>query len=471
MKKVLLPIIAVLTVVILMGCPTIETPQVAPDATINLVDIAGVTVPVLGATPVTTITETAQYTGTVSWSPAVSGTFAASTAYTATIILTPKAGYTLKDVAANSFKVLGATTTNSAGSGVITAVFPATKEIVINITDIPGVTAPVLGATPVTTITETAQYTGTVNWSTIVSGTFAANTVYTATITLTPKAGFTLTGVGANNFTVAGATSTANSANSGVIIAVFPITPTPSYVSATIGNMMLVAGGTFNNGAANMSVSSFRMSQHEVTGEQYATVMGVADPSYFSSVANNPVESVTWYDAVEFCNKLSAKESLTLVYTISGRTPASGYPITAGTVSADWSANGYRLPTEAEWQFAARGGNNSNNYTYAGSNAIDGVAWYTSNSGNTAHTVGTKVANKLGLYDMSGNVYEWCWDWCGTYPTTPRTDYRGATSGTYRVLRGGSWGSSATSCTVASQVQGNDLNGQYNTIGFRVVRP
>ena len=203
----------------------------ATDTTINIAAIPGVTAPVRTATPVTTITETDQYTGTVTWNPA-HNPFGASTAYTATITLTPKAGFTLTGVTENFFTVAGATTTNAANTGVITAVFPATgaaPDTPINIAAIPGVTAPVRTATPVTTITETAQYTGTVTWNPA-HNPFGASTVYTATITLTPKAGFTLTGVAENFFTVAGATAT-NAANTGVITAVFPATgaaPAPS---------------------------------------------------------------------------------------------------------------------------------------------------------------------------------------------------------------------------------------------------
>jgi len=422
---------------------------------------------VTGATPVTAITATAQYTGTVAWSPAVSSTFAASTAYTATITLTAKAGFTLTGVAANSFTVAGATATNPVNSGVVTAVFPATRaapDTVINIAAIAGVTAPVTGATPVTAITATEQYTGTVAWSGT-PATFAAMTAYTATITLTAKTGYTLTGVAVNSLTVAGATAT-NPVNSGVITAVFPATANHDIV------LKAVQGGTFNNGTANMTVSSFRMSQHEITGDQYAAVMGVTDPSYFVSVSNNPVEQVSWYDAVEFCNKLSTLDLLTPVYTITGRTLATDDPITSATVTANWSANGYRLPTEAEWQFAARGGNNSNNYTYAGSDTINDVAWYTSNSGSTTNPVGGQAANELGLYDMSGNVWEWNWDWYDFYyPTEPQTDYRGAASGSYRVLRGGSWRSSASSCTEADHRNNFSPDYRHDHIGFRGVRP
>ncbi|MCL2151438.1 MAG: CotH kinase family protein [Oscillospiraceae bacterium] len=212
--------------------------------TVNIAAIPGVTAPVAGAAPITTIAETAQYTGTVTWLPAVSGTFAYNTAYTATITLTPKAGYTLNGVAANFFTVAGAASvSNAANSGVVTAVFPATALQTINIAAILGVTAPVAGAAPVTSITETAQYTGAVTWSPAVSGTFAYNTVYTATITLTAKAGYTLTGVAANFFTVAGTTSVGNAANGGVVTAVFPATELQTINIAAIPGVTVPVAG------------------------------------------------------------------------------------------------------------------------------------------------------------------------------------------------------------------------------------
>jgi hypothetical protein len=195
------------------------------DAPITIDAIPGVTVPVTGATPVTAITPTDQYTGTVTWMPN-DNPFKGAQVYTATITLTPKAGFTLTGVTADFFTVAGATSVhNLANSGVVTADFPATgADEIINIAAIPGVTAPVTGATPVTAITPTDQYTGTVTWNPA-DNPFKGAQVYTATITLTAKAGFTLTGVTANFFTVAGATST-NLANSGVVTAVFPATGT-----------------------------------------------------------------------------------------------------------------------------------------------------------------------------------------------------------------------------------------------------
>jgi hypothetical protein len=188
--------------------------------------IPGVTAPVTGATRVTSITATDQYTGTISWSP-LHSTFAGSTVYTATITLTAKTGFTLSGVAANSFTVAGAdSVSHSANSGVVTVVFPITEPATITLFAIGGVRS-VYGVTPATTVTETAQYTGTVSWTPAHSA-FAVGTQYTATITLTAKPGFTLSGVAANSFTLTGATSLTHTAGSGVVTAVFPVIALPA---------------------------------------------------------------------------------------------------------------------------------------------------------------------------------------------------------------------------------------------------
>ena len=201
------------------------SPEPTPSPiTINIAAIPGVTVPEVGATPVTTITATAQYTGTVAWTP-TDDPFVGSTAYTATITLTPKTGFTLTGVAANFFTVAGTSSpaTNVVDSGIVTAVFSETAAAVINIAAISGVTVPVAGENPVTAITATAQYTGTVAWVPT-EDPFEGDKVYVATITLTAKTGFTLAGVAANFFTVAEATIVTNTTDSGVITAIFPET-------------------------------------------------------------------------------------------------------------------------------------------------------------------------------------------------------------------------------------------------------
>jgi formylglycine-generating enzyme required for sulfatase activity len=149
-------------------------------------------------------------------------------------------------------------------------------------------------------------------------------------------------------------------------------------------------------------------------------------------------------------------------------------PVYSGSrnnITVNWNANGYRLPTEAEWEYAARGGNGSpGNFIYSGSNNADAVAWFSGNSGNRTHPVGTKAPNSLGLYDMSGNVWEWVWDLFGTYPSSAQTDPRGPATGSYRVLRGGFWNSAAAGVRSAYR-GGIPPTDRGKNIGFRVVRP
>lgn len=365
----------------------------------------------------------------------------------------------------------------------------STPKAPIDIAAIVGVTAPVKGATPVDVISENAQYTGTVSWSPTVSGTFAASTIYTATITLTPKAGFTLEGVAANFFTVAGATDVSNNANSGIVTAVFPSTLPFSLV------MVNVPAGKFQRDSTSTNISEitqpYWMSKNEITRTQFEAVMGT-DPSIpsYSSGMNDPVQSVSWYQAIAFCNKLSLAEGLTPVYTVTGvnfsTLTFAEIPTTSNdnwnNATAEWNANGYRLPTEMEWMWAAmgaptdgqNGGTNTSGYAKefsgsTGSNTIDDYAWYAVNSANKTHSVQTKQPNELALHDMSGNVFEWCWDRYASYPPGTLIDYKGHASMIYRVKRGGSWSQNASNCSVASRDLGNAYD-QHQNLGFRVVR-
>ena len=209
---------------------------------------------------------------------------------------------------------------------------------------------------------------------------------------------------------------------------------------------------------------------HEVTQAEYQSVMG-ENPSEFSGL-DKPVENVSWEDAIMYCNKKSSADGRTPCYKVNGKTDTSqwgytphGYDSISGTVTCDFTANGYRLPTEAEWEYFARGGNTSQT-TYSGSNTIGSVAWYDGNSGEKTHEVKTKASNALGLYDMSGNVWEWCWDWYSDITTS--TPSSGAASGWGRVRRGGSWYGRANFCSASYRIYGLPFL-RSRDYGFRVV--
>jgi formylglycine-generating enzyme required for sulfatase activity len=227
-------------------------------------------------------------------------------------------------------------------------------------------------------------------------------------------------------------------------------------VSDTI-QMVLIPAGTFqmgnitnhpNGSFDEMPVHevtithSFLMSRTEVTQAQYEVVMG-NNPSKFKG-DNHPVTRVNWFEAIKFCNALSVKEGLDTCYT-SWVTPLKD------SVSCDFDANGYRLPTEAEWEYACRAGTQTDFYTgnmnHSGCSPLDAsldkAGWYCGNDNGTVKPVGLKQANNFGLSDMHGNVYEWCWDRYqhDYYSTSPQVNPQGAPTGIIRVFRGGSWGS------------------------------
>lgn len=257
-------------------------------------------------------------------------------------------------------------------------------------------------------------------------------------------------------------------------------------------DLVHVPGGSFRHAkspflAKEVTVAGFYIGKYEVTQKEWVEVMG-SNPSQFRG-DSLPVENVSWYDCIEYCNARSLREGLQPYYTLDKHTPdptnVNENDHVRWTVMINPHADGYRLPTEAEWEFAASGGALSRHLTYSGSDDLDAVGWYWRNAGDTplqgawnwplvqgnnnrTHPVGTKAPNELGLYDMSGNVREWCWDWlvidageAGTSPPVP--------AGVVRVWKGGGW-LGAEFCCEPSFRSGFEPNGRGPDQGFRVCR-
>ncbi len=257
--------------------------------------------------------------------------------------------------------------------------------------------------------------------------------------------------------------------------------------------MVLIPAGTFQMGSEQgqpvheVSITKdFYMGKYEVTQAEYEKYCSYGEGNPSSSRGNGdnyPAYHVSWYDALVYCNKRSMAEGLTPCYSISGNSDPSKWGRVPTSRDSTWNAaicnfeaNGYRLPTEAEWEYAARAGDNTvDSLTYSGTSDVNKLceyAWYFSNSSSKTHEVGTKKANDFGLYDMSGNVWEWCWNWhTSSYDTVTEggNDPTGASSGDHRVYRGGGLSSDWDFCAVSYR---NYYAPSYRTgdLGFRVVR-
>jgi len=202
-----------------------------------------------------------------------------------------------------------------------------------------------------------------------------------------------------------------------------------------------------------VEISPFYIDKFPVTQDLYEKVMGKEKNKSHFEGGDRPVETVSWFDAVEFCNRLSEKAGLKPGYTIAGE-----------KVTPDWDANGFRLPSEAEWEYACRTGTTGERY-----GEIDQIAWYDKNSKGSTQGVGKLKPNPWGLFDMLGDVWEWCWDWYGDYPKQDKKDWRGPEKGSLRVDRGGSWFYGAQVCACAFRDH-NHPDNRGSFLGFRLAR-
>ena len=240
--------------------------------------------------------------------------------------------------------------------------------------------------------------------------------------------------------------------------------------------MVYVEGGTFLQGSPEgepgrsfdegprreVTLSPFLLAKREVTFDEYDEYCSASGKPRPEDKGwgrwSRPAIHVTWRDAVEYCNWRSRKEGLAPAYTLS-----------AGEATCDWTADGYRLPTEAEWEYAARGGKKARGLPYPGGSDPEVLAWFSLNSGNRTHPAGGKTANELGLFDMAGNVWEWCWDWYAGYPAGKVSDPRGPDGAALKVARGGGYFNVVSNLRPAKRWFVDPAH-KFDYLGFRLAR-
>jgi formylglycine-generating enzyme required for sulfatase activity len=350
----------------------------------------------------------------------------------------------------------GATATASVADGVVTQVtvssagsgYTSTPSVVIS--DPPPPEAPVIEGVRLQSAVTIKAAVGTTNWILYADA-------------LTPWAWTVLTNLVVSTSPYVFVDPEASAVRRFYQVAAGASPPTIPVFTPDLARFAYVPAGTFTMGSPDGEqdrgsnegpqtrvtlTKGFWMGRYEVTQAEYLAVMG-SNPSYFTGALNRPVEQVTWYEATNYCARLTAQER------------------SAGRLQAGWA---YRLPTEAEWEYAARAGTTTR-FSYGddpGYTQLGNYAWYGANSGSQPHPVGQKQPNRWGLYDMSGNVWEWCSDWFGTYPGGSVSDPTGPGSGSYRVLRGGCWGDDGQFCRSALRYGVTPVL-RSGIVGFRAV--
>jgi len=238
--------------------------------------------------------------------------------------------------------------------------------------------------------------------------------------------------------------------------------------------MVFVQGGTLMQGSREVTLSDFELGKYPVTQALWEAVMGEgSNPSRFEG-PRRPVERVSWYDAVAFCNRLNAlaqmpfcyfsDEQCTRPYALEGKLPNEGPVFYKPTAGAS------RLPTEAEWEYAGRGGQFHTKTEYAGTDRVEDAGWYSKNSSSETNPVGLLQPNALGLYDLSGNVFEWCWDWYGDDFPKGKPNPVGPQKGEFHVVRGGAWINDNNYYMRLSNSYHYSLNNRTSRFGFRIAR-
>ena len=502
--KSIFKIIAIMTVIAIGFAACGDTQN--QDTPITVAAVTGVIAPATGAAPSTTANAEGNYTVHIVFWNTTDSTFQPFAVYTVWVTLVANRGFTFDGLNYASINRREAAIINNTGSAVrLSYTFPETGAIPppptpITTVDITGITAPVTGAVPVTTASGDGDFSvSVVSWNPN-HNQFQAGIVYTAYVTLTANSGFTFTGLATATIGGAAATIFGNTGSSVTLSRTFAATSVlpldmvriPAGIftmGSPAGEPGRVSTGTWAETQRQVTLTQgFYMGRFQVTRAQWYSVIGTT-PWGAGSADNRALTHVSWHEAIVFANRLSMQAGLSPAYEMETTTAGVWSTDPAQWGSVPWSGDlrwnavrvvagstGYRLPTEAQWEYAARAGtttafNDGVTNDWNDTAAVRLLGWFSGiPGGHHAMAVGQLRPNIWGLYDMHGNVWEWVWDWTGVYPTGPCTDPTGPITGTFRVTRGGSISNEANSLRSAARGADSPWS-RFQENGFRLVRP